>query len=77
MAAAESSKVLVDIEKVTFIGSMGLRTLILPAREVMSRGGKMLLFGPNKLVTEVLHTSGLDTVVPVFIDYQAALDALA
>ncbi len=76
LAAGSSKKVLVDLEKVSFIGSMGLRTLIVPARAVKSKGGKMAIYGPNALVTEILKTSGLDTVVPVYHDYQAALDGL-
>ena len=76
LTAGASHKILVDLEKVSFIGSMGLRTLILPARAVTSKGGKMVLFGSSPLVTEILTTSGLHTVVPIFHDYQAALDAL-
>jgi len=76
LVAGSSRKVLVDLEKVSFIGSMGLRTLILPARAVTSRGGKILIFGPTPLVSDILKTSGLDTVVPIYHDYQAALDAL-
>jgi len=76
VVAGSSKKLLVDLEKVTFIGSMGLRTLISPARAVRSRGGKIAVFGPNALVTEILHTSGLETVIPIYHDYQAALDGL-
>ena len=76
LVAGSSRKVLVDLEKVSFIGSMGLRTLILPARAVSSKGGKIVLFGPTPLVADILKTSGLDTVVPIYHDYQAALDAL-
>ena len=76
LVAGSSKKVMVDLEKVSFIGSMGLRTLILPARAVTSKGGKMVLLGPSRLVTDILRTSGLDTVVPIFHDYETALDAL-
>jgi len=76
VVAGSSRKVIVDLEKVTFIGSMGLRSLILPARALASKGGKMVMFGPTALVADTLKTSGLDTVVPVYHDYQAALDAL-
>ncbi len=66
----------IDLKKVSFIGSMGLRTLIVPARAVTSRGGKIVVFGANALVTEILRTSGLDTVVPLYRDYATALDGL-
>jgi anti-anti-sigma factor len=76
LVAGSSRKVMVDLQKVSFIGSMGLRSLIIPARAVTSKGGKIVLFGPTPLVADILKTSGLDTVVPIYHDYQAALDAL-
>jgi len=68
--------VLVDMQKVSFLGSMGLRALIAPARAIKSRGGKIVLFGPNEMVEKVLKTSGTDTLIPVHHELQSALDAL-
>ena len=68
--------VMVDLQKVSFIGSMGLRSLIAPARAILSRKGKMVIFGPNQLVEQVLKTSGIDSMIPIHHDYQAALAAL-
>jgi anti-anti-sigma factor len=74
--AGHHKTVLVDLQKVTFIGSMGLRALVSPARTIKNRGGKLVLFGPNEMVERVLNTSGIDTVIPVYHDYDAALAAL-
>lgn len=68
--------VLVDMQKVSFLGSMGLRALVAPARAIKSRGGKMVLFGPNEMVEKVLRTSGIDTLIPVHHELQSALAAL-
>jgi anti-anti-sigma factor len=68
--------VLIDLQNVSFIGSMGLRSLVAPARAILSRKGKMVIFGPNELVEKVLKTSGIDTMIPIHHDYQAALAAL-
>ena len=68
--------VLVDLQKVSFLGSMGLRAIIAPARTILSRGGKIVLFGPNEMVGSVLKNSGIDTVVPVHYELQKALAAL-
>lgn len=68
--------VLVDMQKVSFLGSMGLRALVAPARAIKSRGGKMVLFGPNEMVEKVLKTSGIDTLIPVHHELQSALAAL-
>jgi anti-sigma B factor antagonist len=68
--------VLIDLQNVSFIGSMGLRALVAPARAILSRKGKMVIFGPNELVERVLKTSGIDSMIPIHHDYQTALAAL-
>jgi anti-anti-sigma factor len=71
-----SKAVLVDMKQVTFIGSMGLRALVQPARAISKRGGKIAIFGPQELVEKVLTTSGIDTMIPIYHDYEAAVAAL-
>ena len=68
--------VLVDMQKVSFLGSKGLRVLMAPARSIKSRGGKMVLFGPNEMIEKVLKTSGIDALIPVHHELQSALAAL-
>ena len=75
--AGSRKAVLVDLQKVSFLGSMGLRALVAPARAIKSRGGKIVLFGPNEMVEQVLKTSGIDTLIPVHHELQSALAALA
>jgi anti-anti-sigma factor len=74
--AGNRKAVLVDLQKVSFIGSMGLRSLVAPARAITRRGGKIVLFGPNESVEKVLKTSGIDTLIPVHHDLESALAAL-
>jgi anti-anti-sigma factor len=74
--ATSRKAVLVDMQKVSFLGSVGLRALVIPARAIKSRGGKMVLFAPNEMVENVLKTSGADTLVPVHHELQSALTAL-
>src|SRR5580704_10934687 len=75
--AGSKKAVLVDLQNVSFLGSMGLRSLVAPARAIKGRGGKMVIFGPNELVEKVLKTSGVDTLIPIFHELQSALAALA
>lgn len=74
--AGSKRAVLVDLQKVSFLGSMGLRALVAPARAIKSRGGKIVLFGPNDLVEKVLKTSRVDTLIPVHHDLESAIAAL-
>jgi anti-anti-sigma factor len=74
--AGSAKKLLVDLQKVTFLGSMGLRSIVLPARAVHSRGGKVVLFAPVEMVESVLKTSGIDSLLPIYHDLGAAMAAL-
>lgn len=74
--AGSQKAVLVDLQKVSFLGSMGLRALVAPARAIKGRGGKMVLFGPTQMVEDVLKTSGIDALIPVHHELQNALAAL-
>jgi anti-anti-sigma factor len=74
--AGAHKAVLIDLQKVSFIGSMGLRALVSPARAIKNHGGRIVLFGPNAMVEKVLQTSGIDTMIPVHHDLQAAIAAL-
>ncbi|HET6143420.1 MAG TPA: STAS domain-containing protein [Candidatus Acidoferrales bacterium] len=70
------TSVLVDMSKVSFLGSMGLRALVGPALVIRGRGGKMVLFGPNELVSKVLKISGIDNMIPVHQELTSAMAAL-
>jgi anti-anti-sigma factor len=74
--ASAHTRVLVDLQQVSFIGSMGLSALVAPSRAIKARGGKMVLFGPTEMVAHVLKTSAIDTVIPVYNELDAAVAAL-
>ena len=72
-----AKKLLIDMQQVEFIGSMGLRSLVLPAQAVSRRGGKVVVFAPVKMVEDVLRASNLQAIIPIHHDMAAALAALA
>jgi anti-anti-sigma factor len=74
--AGSRKAVLIDLANVTFIGSMGLRSLVLPARAIKNHGGKIALLNPNENVAQVLKTSGIDALLPVYHDLETATAAL-
>lgn len=76
LIAGSATKLLIDLRKVDFLGSMGLRSIVIPARAVHSRGGKVVLFAPGQMVESVLKTSGIDSLLPIRHDLDAALAAL-
>jgi len=74
--AGRDNLVLVDLQNVSFLGSMGLRALVAPALALRGRGGKMVLFAPNELVSRILKVSGIESMIPIHHELQSALDAL-
>jgi len=66
--AEKKKKVLVDLSGVTFIASLGIRTLITGAKATANNGGKMVLLNPQPNVEGVLRTSRVDTVIPITHD---------
>jgi anti-sigma B factor antagonist len=74
---ADNSKIIIDMEKVPFLASMGIRTLIMGAKTMKSKGGKMVLFKPTSDVEAVLTDSGTDTIIPIAHDLSAAIAAVS
>ncbi len=74
--AGSKSKVLLDMQNVSFLGSMGLRSIVVPAQTVRRRGGKIVIFAPTEMVESVLKSSGIDTLIPIHHELADALAAL-
>jgi anti-anti-sigma factor len=74
--AGSKKAVLLDLQKVSFLGSMGLRAIVAPARAIKGRGGKMVIYGPNAMVEKVLKTSGVDVLIPIHHELESAMAAL-
>lgn len=64
--------VLVDLSGVDFIASIGMRLLLMNAKSLNTRGGKLALYRPLPLVHEALTTAGIDLLIPVYGDFDAA-----
>jgi len=65
-AVAEAKKnVVVDLSDVTFLASLGIRTLIVGAKATANNGGKLVLMNPQPNVEAVLRSSNVDTVMPI------------
>jgi anti-anti-sigma factor len=56
---------------------MGVRTLMLGAKTVARKRGRMVVCGADENVEKVLRMTGFDEVVDIDPDYPAALAALS
>lgn len=66
------ARAIIDLSQVSFMGSGGIRMFITISRALGRRGGKLVLFGAQPLVGQVLETTRLDDIVPVRSDAETA-----
>lgn len=75
-AAVEAGpNVIVDLGKVPFLASVGVRLLVAGAKTQAQLGGKMVLMDPDDLTRRILKTTGLNQIMPVHDGLDAALAA--
>lgn len=73
LLATAGSNVLIDLTEATLICSMGIRALILNAKNLQQRGGRMALaVNGDSIVAATLNSVGIDSLLPV---YASLLDA--
>lgn len=78
LATTTARRIVVDLTGVTFLASIGIRSLITNAKALQHRGGRMvLLVGENTAVRKTLEATGMDTLIPTFTNSAAADAALA
>jgi anti-anti-sigma factor len=66
----------IDMTKLDYISSAGLRVLLVMAKKVQQAKGKVALFGLSPNVREVFSVSGFDTIFSIQPDSAAALAAV-
>ena len=79
LTAIKPLPVILDLRDVSFLASIGIRSIISSARALDQKGGRMvILLGANELVNATLESTGIDDVIAMVADEaQAERDALA
>jgi anti-anti-sigma factor len=73
---SDGPQLAVDMTKLDYISSAGLRVLLVVAKKVQQAKGKVALFGLSPNVREVFSVSGFDTIFSIQPDSAAALAAV-
>jgi anti-anti-sigma factor len=76
-AAGERVSLLVDLSQVGYMASIGIRLLLMTAKALKNRGGRMLIVGAVPLVEEVLVLSGISQIIHLHVNIESALTSLA
>ncbi len=72
----EKRKIMVDLSAVSFLASYAIRVLLVGAKIVNGKGGKLAILCPENNVSKVLKTAGLDALIPIHRTEAAATAAL-
>jgi anti-sigma B factor antagonist len=65
-----------DLERVTYVSSVGLRVLMIASKSLRARGARIAVAAMQPMVAEILDICRFGAVVEVFPTVDAALDAL-
>jgi anti-sigma B factor antagonist len=76
VVAGSRRAVVIDLSAVEFMASMGLRSIVLTAKSITSKRGKVVLLSPQPAVEEVITVSGVDDLIPIYRDETAAVAAV-
>jgi anti-sigma B factor antagonist len=63
---------IVDLSEVDYLASIGIRLLMLTAKSVMTRGGKLVILNPTLEVHNVLEITGIPAIIPIYSQLESA-----
>ena len=70
--AGDKTRVVVDLSEVEFLASIGIRLLVLTAKSIASRHGKMVLLSTSPDVQHVLEITGIPAIIPIYSHLESA-----
>ncbi len=74
--STEAVALVVDMGKVEYISSGGLRSFLLALKEMKKRGGSMALCNLGPSVSKVFKLSGFNTIFEILLGREEAVDKL-
>jgi anti-anti-sigma factor len=76
-AAGRRGGLVFDLERVSYISSVGLRVLMIASKALRARAERIAVAAMQPVVAEILEICRFDAVVEVFATVDEALDALS
>ena len=76
-ATQEVSDFVIQLNGLEYISSAGLRSILMVAKQVKARAGRLILTGLTDEVREVFHLSGFHTILRICDTKEDALAELA
>jgi anti-anti-sigma factor len=70
--AGNNVRAIVDMSGVDFLASIGIRLLVVNAKSLASRQGKMVILNPVVEVRNVLEITGIPAIIPIYSHLESA-----
>ncbi len=67
-------KILVNLEKLDYVSSAGLRVLLSTTKQLQKTGGMMRICNLNEVVKEIFDISGFSSIFSVFVTESEAVN---
>ncbi|MEI7825661.1 MAG: STAS domain-containing protein [Chlorobiaceae bacterium] len=77
LIAEGETKFVIDLEKLEYISSAGLRALLATAKRIKAKSGQILLANISGPVKEVFDLSGFGTIFQLYDSVESALEIVA
>ena len=75
LTGPHTPRVALDLAELEYISSMGLRSLLVFARQVKTAGGELRLDNVEGRIREVFHISGFLQILPIHSSVEEAMAA--
>ena len=75
--AGRAGQVIVELSKVDYMSSYGLRMLLSGAKAMRQAGGALHLAAPNENIYQVIKMVGYDTLFPVYKAVEEAVESVS
>lgn len=76
LSSGSKTSVVVDMEKLEYISSAGLRAILLLTKAANANGSKLMLCALPSQVKEVFKISGFDKIIPIHGSKAEAISAI-
>jgi anti-anti-sigma factor len=73
LLAAGTTRLLLDMEKLEYISSAGLRVVLMAVKDLRGKQGKIVLCSLNEYVREVFEVSNFTSIIPIAETVEEAL----
>ena len=72
----DDTKMAIDFTNLEYINSSGLRVVLMTAKQLNKKGGKLALFAMKEHIKEIFDMTGFSTIIPVYKTREEAVKSL-